>query len=157
MGFRPIAVSLLLMHSSKLELLQRLLNLSRRNQEDYNLILTRYANERLLYRLAQSSYAHQFVLKGAVLFIIWTGKLHRPTHDVDLLGYGSPAQEELAKLFSGVCAIVVEPDGVIFDPNSVRVEDIREGQEYGGQRVQVMALLGTARIPVQIDVGFGDA
>ncbi len=136
---------------------QRLLNLSRRNQEDYNLILSRYANERLLYRLAQSSFAHQFVLKGAMLFVLWTGKLHRPTHDVDLLGYGNPAQEELAQLFRDVCVIVVEPDGIIFDPDSVRVEDIREGQEYGGQRVQVMAMLGTARISVQIDVGFGDA
>ena len=135
---------------------QRLLNLSRRNQEDYNLILSRYANERLLFRLAQSPYAHQFVLKGAMLFVLWTGKLHRPTRDIDLLGFGSSTQEILAQLFREVSIIDVESDGIIFNPDSIRVEEIREGQEYGGQRVQVVAMLGTARIPVQIDIGFGD-
>jgi len=136
---------------------QRLLNLSQERGEDFNLVLTRYAIERLLARLAQAGYARQFVLKGALLFAIWTGRLHRPTRDLDLLGYGDSSEEELGKLFKDLCAVEVEADGLVFDPDSVRVAEIREEQEYGGQRVHLLATLGRARIPLQIDIGFGDA
>ena len=67
---------------------QRLLNLARERGEDFNFTLTRYANERLLYRLASSPYRDQFVLKGAALFQVWSESLYRPTRDVDLLGFG---------------------------------------------------------------------
>jgi Nucleotidyl transferase AbiEii toxin, Type IV TA system len=136
---------------------QRLLNLSQERREDFNLILTRYAIERLLARLAQAGYAGQFVLKGALLFAIWTGRLHRPTRDLDLLGYGDSSEEKLGKLFKDLCAVEMKADGLVFDPDSVRVTEIREEQEYGGQRVHLLATLGRARIPLQIDIGFGDA
>lgn len=136
---------------------QRLLNLSRQRQEDFNLVLLMYAIERLLYRLAQSPFAQQFVLKGAVLFAVWTGRLHRPTRDLDMLGYGDDSAQALKHIFQAICQTNVTPDGLEFDPNSIQVAEIREGQEYSGQRILVSATLGTARTTVQIDVGFGDA
>lgn len=136
---------------------QRLLNLSRERQEDFSLVLSLYAIERLLYRLAQSPFAGQFVLKGAMLFAVWTGRLHRPTHDLDLLGYGDDSAQRLTEIFRSICQTDVMPDGIEFEPQSIRVMEIRERQEYGGQRITLGATLGTARVQVQIDVGFGDA
>lgn len=136
---------------------QRLLNVSRQRREDFNLLLSRYAIERLLYRLTKSPFAEQFILKGAALFAVWTGKLHRPTYDLDLLGYGDNSSATLTTIFGNICQVDVEADGLAFDPDSVRVQEIREGQRYGGQHVEMIAKLDTARIPVRIDIGFGDA
>ncbi|MBW2059861.1 MAG: nucleotidyl transferase AbiEii/AbiGii toxin family protein [Deltaproteobacteria bacterium] len=135
---------------------QQLLNMIRESGEDPNLIWTRYAIERLLYRLSVSSHARNFVLKGAQLFLVWTGHLYRPTIDLDLLGRGESSSEYITELFREVCSIQVEFDGLVFDPESVKVASIREDQEYQGQRVALMASLGKARIPVQVDIGFGD-
>ncbi|MHB8623506.1 MAG: nucleotidyl transferase AbiEii/AbiGii toxin family protein [Sulfuricaulis sp.] len=118
--------------------------------------MTRYALERLLYRLTRSEYAGQFILKGAMLFAVWMASAHRPTRDLDLLGFGEASNERLTKVFQRLCDVKVEPDGLIFDAPSIRVTDIRECQEYPGRRVKLVGLLGVARIPVQIDVGFGD-
>ncbi len=136
---------------------QRLLNLSRKQEEDFNYVLARYANERLLYRLSQSPHAHEFVLKGAMLFIIWQGELHRPTRDLDLLGFGNPAEERLKSIFRELCVMACEPDGLIFDPESVSVGPIRERQAYGGLQVKLQAELEQAKIPLQVDIGFGEA
>ncbi len=136
---------------------QRLLNLSIKRNEDPNLTLTRYALERLLYRLAHSEYAGQFILKGAMLFAVWMESAHRPTRDLDLLGFGGASNERLTEISQRLCSVEVEPDGLAFDAQSVRITEIREGQGYPGQRVKLIGMLGTARIPVQIDVGFGDA
>ena len=136
---------------------QRLLNLSVSRGEDPNLTLTRYALERLLYRLAHSEYAGQFILKGAMLFALWMKSEHRPTRDLDLLGFGEASNERLTAIFQRFCDVEVEPDGLTFDVRSVQVAEIREGQTYQGQRVKLIGLLGTARIPLKIDVGFGDA
>lgn len=135
---------------------QRLLNLSITQREDPHLTLTRYALERLLYRLAQSQYAGQFILKGAMLFVLWTKSAHRPTRDLDLLGFGEASGERLTAVFQEMCGVVVEPDGLEFDPDSIRVAEIREGQSYQGQRVKLIARLGNANIPAQVDIGFGD-
>ncbi len=135
---------------------QRLYDLSRERREDFQLILTRYGLERLLYRLANSEYTGRFVLKGAMLFAVWTEKVHRPTKDVDLLGYGDDSAEALKALFQDVCRVEVEPDGITFDPDSVQVEEIREDQEYQGQRVKLKGLLGQAQVNLQVDIGFGD-
>lgn len=136
---------------------QRLLNYSRDRGEVFNLVLVRFAVERLLYRLTRSPHADAFVLKGAMLFAAWTGKPHRPTQDVDLLGFGEPSTERLASVFREIAVVDVEPDGLTFDPASVQVEPIREEAIYDGLRVRLLAFLGTARIPLQVDVGFGDA
>ena len=134
----------------------RLLNRKRETGENYEALLTRYALERLLYRLSQSDLRDQFVLKGAYAFLIWQGNLHRPTRDLDLLGYGSPEQLETA--FRQLCRMDDVPeDGVRFDPDSVEVQPIRDADEYGGMRVRLDAKLGSAELRLQVDVGFGDA
>ncbi len=136
---------------------QRLLSLSRQRGEDFNLLLVRYGIERLLYRLGRSEHATDFVLKGATLFHLWTAVPHRPTRDVDLLGKGTPDLDRLRQVFRAVCTAEVEGDGLDFDPNSVVAERIKEDAEYEGVRVMLNATLGSARIRLQIDVGFGDA
>jgi predicted nucleotidyltransferase component of viral defense system len=135
---------------------QRLLNLSRQRGEDFNFTLTRYGNERLLYRLARSRYRDQFVLKGAALFQVWSDSLYRPTRDIDLLGFGAPTVARIERVFRELCALEVEPDGLRLLEDSVRAEEIGEQQEYGGIRVHVMADLAGARIALQVDIGFGD-
>jgi predicted nucleotidyltransferase component of viral defense system len=135
---------------------QKLLNLSVSREEDPNLILTRYALERLLYRLSHSEFARQFVLKGAMLFAYWTNTQHRPTRDLYLLGFGEASNERLQDIFKQICEASVEPDGLVFEASSIRVTEIREGQAHQGQRVKLVGLLGAARIPGQVDVGFGD-
>jgi hypothetical protein len=117
----------------------------------------RYGVERLLYRLTRSPHADSFVLKGAMLFAIWADKPHRPTQDVDLLGFGTPSVERLQRMFGEICATAVEPDGLAFDPASVAARPIREDSVYDGIRLNMMATLGKARIPLQVDVGFGDS
>ena len=136
---------------------QRLLDLSRRRREDFQLILNRYVAERLLYRLGASTYRDQFVLKGALLFVLWKGSLHRPTRDLDLLGFGDCGIASLVTAFREVCSTRVEDDGLVFLADSVSGENIRDEQEYGGVRIKFVAMLGSARVPMQVDVGFGDA
>jgi predicted nucleotidyltransferase component of viral defense system len=136
---------------------QRLLNLSKKQGEDFNLTLSRYANERLLYRLASSDYAGRFALKGASLFFVWTGQLHRPTRDIDLLGYGEASREKIRRIFLALCALEVEPDGMFFDSESIRIQEIKAAEKYPGIRVILNGYLETARIRMQVDIGFGDA
>jgi Nucleotidyl transferase AbiEii toxin, Type IV TA system len=136
---------------------QRLLNLSRRSGEDFQRVLTRYGMERLLDRLSRSEHAPWFVLKGALLFTLWTGELLRPTRDLDLLGFGESSAEGVTEVFQSLCALEVADDGLVFSAETVAVEPIREDQEYGGQPVKLEGRLGRARIDLQVDIGFGDA
>ena len=136
---------------------QRLLNIAHERNEDFQLVLVRYAVERLLHRLGQSAHEGRFVLKGAMLFQAWTGELHRSTLDLDLHGSGESAVETLVENFRDVCRQPVEDDGLVFDTDSLEGEEIREDQEYDGVRIHVTAKLGSAKIPTQIDIGFGDA
>ena len=135
---------------------QRLLNRARERGEDFNFLLTRYANERLLYRLAASRHRDQFVLKGAVLFELWTATAHRATRDVDLLGFGKPAVAPVQAVFRDLCTLEVPPDGMRFLAGSVRAAPIRERQAESGIRIRLTADLDGARISLQGDVGFGD-
>lgn len=135
---------------------QRLLNLSRSRGEDFQLTLVHFAIERLLYRLGSAQGGERFLLKGAMLFALWSGEAHRPTRDLDLAGRGDPSPDGLAAFFRGLCAQAVPDDGLSFDGESVQVVGIREQQEYQGQRVRMLAHLGSARIQLQVDVGFGD-
>jgi len=125
--------------------------------EDYNVLLVRFTLERLLYRLSRSSHREQFILKGAMLFALWEPALHRVTRDLDILGLGHPSPERLTDIFRELCRLEVEADGVDFDPRSVRCEDIRAQDEYAGIRVKLRATVGKAVVPLQVDVGFGDA
>ncbi len=135
----------------------RLRNLAKQRGDDVQLLLTQFVLERLLHRLATSAHAHQFLLKGAMLFAAWTKVPHRATRDLDLLGHGTPELPRLVGIFQEIAAQTVEPDGVTFDVGSVQAARIREDQIYQGVRVTMTATLATARINVQVDIGFGDA
>lgn len=137
---------------------QRLLNLARERGEEFNLLLNRFGIERLLYRLSRSEHGADFVLKDAMLFHLRTTAPHRPTRDVDLLGRGSPDPARLERIFRAICDTdMVEDDGILLLAASVNAEPIQEGAEFEGIRIQLEGRLGTARIPMQVDVGFGDA
>ena len=135
---------------------QRLLSRARERGEDFQLVLTWYGIERLLYRLSRSPHHDSFVLKGAMLFALWSGQSHRPTRDLDLLGFGDSRVDRMEEVFRSVCQVRCE-DGLQFDPASVRGEEIRASDEYDGVRVKVEARLAGARVRLQVDVGFGDA
>jgi hypothetical protein len=124
---------------------------------DPNFVLTRYVAERFLYRLSRSTYAERFVLKGALLMLAWLGETLRPTRDMDFLGYGDLSPDALSGALTTICTTPVEPDGLVFEVDSIRIESIREEDAYGGWRAALRATLGNARIPLQIDVGAGDA
>ena len=125
-------------------------------KQDFNLTLTRYGLERLLYRLCISEHAPIFLLKGALLFQLWYGQPHRPTRDADLLGFGPDDVPTLVGVFRDICSIVVD-DGIAFDPASVTGSPIRKDAGYGGVRIDLRATLDGARLTLQIDIGFGDA
>jgi predicted nucleotidyltransferase component of viral defense system len=135
----------------------RLLRVAKAGKDDFNIILARYSVERLLYRLSRTRHANRFVLKGAMLFVLWLNRLHRPTRDLDLLGVGQVDEQMLHSVFKEVCSADVEPDGLQFDPASISIEDIREDQIYHGLRVNILGHLGTARLEIQVDVGLGDS
>ncbi|MBP7204175.1 MAG: nucleotidyl transferase AbiEii/AbiGii toxin family protein [Propionivibrio sp.] len=134
----------------------RLLNKARAEKLDYNLLLTRYALERMLYRLSISKQRDQFLLKGALLFDLWFDVPHRPTHDADFLGFGSAEIPHIEEIFRDICRIEVE-DGIAFQPDTVKAAEIRKEANYAGVRVTLQGMLDSARCPVQIDIGFGDA
>ena len=125
-------------------------------KEDFNLTLTRYGLERLLYRLSISPYSGEYLLKGALLFSLWYDHPHRPTRDADLLGFGPDDIDTAVATFQNICEIVVE-DGILFDPGSVKGGEIRKEAGYGGVRIDLLATLDGARVPLQVDIGFGDA
>ena len=135
---------------------QRLFNLAQERREDFGLVLTRYGLERFLYRLAQSQYREQFILKGALLFELWTHRPYRPTRDLDLGGQGENSIARIKRLFTEIMSQAVEDDGLVFDPKSLRVARIKEEQEYEGLRVNLVARLERAKISMQVDIGFGD-
>jgi predicted nucleotidyltransferase component of viral defense system len=133
----------------------RLLNLAKKSGTDFNLMLVRFALERFLFRLSASGHADRFVLKGALLFTLWYALPHRATRDADLLGYGPSDNDSVAAAFRSVCQVDVD-DGIVFDPASVRVAEIRKDARYAGVRATMHAELAGARCVVQVDVGFGD-
>lgn len=96
------------------------------------------------------------VLKGAMLMATWFDDPHRPTRDVDFLGYVDPTPEAMLATFREICAIEVD-DGIAFDIDALRVELIREELDYGGLRLRTTGQLAAARITIIIDIGFGDA
>ena len=134
----------------------RLLKRARETKQDFLLVLTRYAIERLLYRISISNHADQFLLKGALLFDLWFDIPHRPTRDADLLGFGSAELPHIEGVFKEICAIRTD-DGVAFHPDSVRATEIRKEANYAGVRVTLLGVIDGARCQIPIDIGFGDA
>lgn len=135
----------------------RLLNLSKKRGVDMNLILIQFGIERFLYRLSKSKYHEKFVLKGAMLFVLWETLPNRPTRDVDFLGFGLNDAGQLKNIFKEICTLEVEEDGLKFSPESIEASIIKKDDAYKGVRIKLQAYLGRARIPIQADIGYGDS
>jgi hypothetical protein len=135
---------------------QRLLNLARERKEDFGLVLTKYGLERILYRISKSKHRGAFILKGALLFELWSEQRYRPTRDADFLASGENSPERFSEIFKEICEVDAEDDGLRFDAATVTAERITEDADYQGIRVKFVGFLETARIPIQIDLGFGD-
>lgn len=134
----------------------RLQNLAKERHQQFDLLLTRYALERLLYRLSRTKHRDRFVLKGAMLMTTWFDDPHRPTRDLDLLGYGEPDPDAMLGVFREICAVEAD-DGIAFDVAGLEIDRIREELDYGGLRIKTTATVSGARVRVVIDIGFGDA
>jgi predicted nucleotidyltransferase component of viral defense system len=134
---------------------QRLLNIAREQGRVFEVVLVTYGHERLIYRLSISKHRDSFVLKGGMLITLWIGDENRVTRDADFLGYGDASEDHLTSVFS---QIMSEPadDGLVYDVDRLTAEAIREEQQYGGIRLKTVARLGKTRIPITVDVGFGD-
>lgn len=134
----------------------RLLDHARRHGDDYQRVLTRFAIERLLFRLGQTEAVDRYVLKGAMLFVSWPDQAFRPTGDLDLLGRGDPDPAAIAELFAHICRTEVPDDGILFHSDTLKVEAVREGDKYKGVELSLKGELSNAAIHVQVDIGFGD-
>ncbi|MCK5850990.1 MAG: nucleotidyl transferase AbiEii/AbiGii toxin family protein [Kiritimatiellae bacterium] len=135
---------------------QRLLNRANSEKRTFNELLQYYSMERFLYRLGQSKHSEQFVLKGAIVFLVWQVPLSRPTRDIDFLGYTENSVENLEQIVKSICEQSVEIDGIEFDVDTIQGLIIKEGAEYHGVRITFLAFLGNARVHMQLDVGFAD-
>jgi len=135
---------------------QRILNKAAADHRPFQELLQYYAIERFLYRLSESPHSTYFVLKGALVFLAWKAPLTRPTRDMDFLGYTHNSVENLTRMIQDVCMQPVEADGMIFDPQSVMAEVIKEEADYEGVRVSFLGFLGRTKIHMRLDVGFAD-
>jgi hypothetical protein len=136
---------------------QRLLNMARDEKTDFMLLLRRYAIERLLVRLSESKHSRKFILKGAMLFLAWGEEMPRATKDLDLLGSGTNSIDAIKRIFDSLCLLdTLSIDGLIYNPESITIDSIREDKKYNGLRVKLNVVLSKAHIALQIDIGFGD-
>ena len=135
---------------------QKLAIIARERNVDFGLVLVKYGLERILFRLSRSRHRDVFILKGALLFELWTEQRYRPTRDADFLAHGDNAPERFAHIFRELCVLEVDEDGLRFDAETVEAERISEDADYEGVRVTFVAYLERAKIPIQIDIGFGD-
>ena len=135
----------------------RLVNLAKVIEEEAEFVFTKYGLERFLYRVSQTVYRTTFILKGAALLDVWNPKDHRRTRDADFLGEITYTSSELEQVVREICQTEVESDGLRYLTETVEANEIRKTSHYTGYRVTMIAMLGNAKIPIQIDVGFGDA
>lgn len=135
---------------------QRLLNLARASGRPFNELTQYYALERWLYRLARSEHRSRFVLKGALMLLVWKLPVTRPTRDIDLLGRVGNDLENVRAIVAAICQVPVEDDGMVFDSAGVATGRIAEDADYEGVRAAFQGTLGNVRLPMQIDIGFSD-
>ena len=136
---------------------QRLLNRAKSDQRPFNELLQYYAMERFLYRLSKSEHAKKFILKGALMFRVWNAPVIRPTMDIDMLGKTSNTEDEIISQIGEIMVLEVEDDGLVFNRDTIQTEQITEDADYLGIRVLFRGTLGSARIHMQVDIGFGDS
>jgi hypothetical protein len=138
----------------------RLLSQARQSDRPFNELLLYYGIERFLYRLAQTEHAGRFVLKGALLLRAEGAGPTRPTRDIDVLDLNvldlEARKETVEEAVRDAIAAGVPDDGMTYDPTTIDLQEIRPGGKYQGLRVTFLGHLGTARVPMQIDVGTGD-
>ena len=135
---------------------QKLLNKAKAENRPFNELLQYYASERFLYRLSKSAHADRFVLKGALMLRVWRSPESRSTMDIDMLGSTSNNETDIIAQFRDILGVEVDPDGLVFNPDSIRTESIAEDADYQGIRVRLHGQLDSARINIQIDIGFSD-
>ena len=136
---------------------EHLLNISRAEQYSSQLLISRYFQERLLYRLSVSSYKDKFILKGGALLYAHDGFQARPTLDIDFMAKNiSNDLANIEKIFQEICQIECKEDGVMFDFDTIETSEIAITKEYHGVRLSLLAHLDTAQQPISMDVGFGD-
>ena len=134
----------------------QLQNKAKQTNRPFAEILQYYGMERFLYRFSKSQYARQFILKGALMFTAWNIPQRRTTLDIDFLARFDNQVSSIEKVIKDICKVMVESDGLVFDPETVRGQRIKEDADYEGVRVKFVGFLERARIPMQIDIGFGD-
>lgn len=135
---------------------QRLLNKARESSRPFNEMLQHFAIERFIYRLSKSPHAERFILKGALMFSVWTGSMSRPTMDIDLLSNIENSIDLVVAVFQEACETKVENDGIVFHKDTVTATRIAEDADYKGVRVLLRGNLSSIRLSLQIDIGFGD-
>lgn len=133
----------------------KLLNFSRKSNRFFQETLQYYAMERFLYRLSISKYKNLFVLKGGLLIQVWNKATYRATLDIDLLGNTPNSVQNLERIIREIC---LQPcsDGIEFILSSIKGSTIQINSSYQGVRIDLHSFLDSAKIPLQIDVGFGD-
>lgn len=134
----------------------RLQNKAEETKRAFAEVLQYYGMERFLFRLSKSKYSDAFILKGALMFTAWQMSERRITLDIDLLARYGNEVEKIEGAIKDICAVKVPEDGLVFKPDSVKGRIIKEDAEYEGVRIKLMGYLERARIPMQIDFGFGD-
>lgn len=136
---------------------ERLLNLSRAGHYSQQMMITRYMQERLLYRLSISDYREQFILKGGALLYAYDRFESRPTLDIDFMAtHINNDRENIKRIIKEICNVNSMIDGASYDADTIEAEDITVNKEYHGVRVSVVAHLDTAQQRVSMDIGFGD-
>jgi hypothetical protein len=136
---------------------QKLLNLSRETGQSFQELVQYFAMSRFLYRLSKSESSDRFILKGALLLHALEIAHARSTLDIDLLGRLSNATEAIRSAVVAVIDQPVEPDGIEFQKDSIQISNITREADYEGRRIRFSGTLGVIRIPMQIDIGFGDS
>jgi len=134
----------------------QLMNHAKQQGKPFNEILQHYALQRFLYRLSKSAHSKNFILKGAFLLKAWGYADNRPTMDIDLLGKTENSEQNIVSKIKDIIETKIEPDGLVFDANSISCEQISKEANYTGLRINFLCFLDTARISIQIDIGFGD-
>ncbi len=134
----------------------QLQNKAKETNRSFAEVLQFYGMERFLYRFSKSQYARQFILKGALMFTAWNIPDRRTTIDIDFLARCNNQVSNIEKVINDICEIAVVPDGLLFDQETVKGRRIKEDADYEGVRVKFIGFLERSRIPMQIDIGFGD-
>jgi len=136
---------------------EKLKNKARQDKRPFNELLQYFAMERFLYRLSKSKHADFFILKGALMLQVWNSSQWRPTMDIDMLANTSNSESNLAAIIRNIIETPIEEnDGICFYSDTITTKMIKEDADYHGVRILFQASLDTAKIHIQIDVGFDD-